>query len=741
MLLYQPPFLVVDRLTLYPDHLDPDTFYYLVSVPELVREGDRPAFWATAILEAVSVSGTGTTPAADVARLQLSFDVALAATQAELDKAAEELKQRRGREKVKLAPAALTDGKAELVVARPTTPDADKQLFVYTGHPPSLIGDDRAAFAVAAAGDEARIVAASIQHGDLAAVVAYELSFLGLVPAFEAKMTVHWSMIYSHLSERSIDNYVFYSDQLDTTVDELTKTNAIEVEITELDPDVKAEAARALFDQLKAQIVDKMFEPAFTAGDEPIEERIGRGVREVLSSIMPGRHHALRKLDQTALSDTTVDLREQAARTYKHDPQSTLAGMLARAGGAPPLAVVRLDELPDRIEEWRVDLAPGSDDLGIAEVLVWVQADVEEGVPPVEASYTFAPGAAAQVFRFRRHGQTEPSVRWRAELAPARGFAPDGDGRWPTDWTPATGGRVYVDPRAWIDVRTVRLEIDDPAMFALPATAEVQVTMRLRDAAEPFRVDDLVFDVDHPSRTCSVIARRGEAVVLTAVEVLRRPNEPEVRRDVGELTGPVHRITNPFAAAWRMELHAAADWTATQALVAELRVWEPARAIWLRDEHRFTADATAYVLAFATSPDTPQAAEVRLTRITPAADVIRGPWMDLAGKVARVTDHVEAKRRVRVRLAAPGFADDHVRRVTVELSVDLADGSVASTSLVFAHDGQALDWTYDQPDPARVVYRWRASAISEDQERWSHPTTEATDDDLTVELPVHPFTE
>lgn len=737
MLLYRPPFLVVGRLTLFPDHLDPDAFYYLVSVPDLARDDDRPAFWASAILDEVSV--TGPAGGDDLARVQLSFDVQLAPTAAELTAAEDELKARRGRERVRLSPAPLSGGKVSLVVARPTTSPDDRAVFVHTGHPPALLGDNRAAFAVAATGPECRLLAAAIERGALAAVVAYELEMLGLVPAFQATMKVHWQLVYSHVSERSIANYLIYSDQLDETVDELTRTQAVEVQITELDPEVEAEAAKALLDQLKAELVDKLFEPALTAGDTPVEERIGRGVREVLSSILPGYHHALRTLDQEALATTVIDLREQAARVYKHHPQSTLAGLLARAGDVGPLVRIRLDEVPDRIEEWRVAVAPGLAELGLAEVLVWVEARGADDALVADAAYQFAAGTATQPFRFRRQGRAEARLRWRAELVPLPGFAPDVADRWATDWHPAEGGRVHVDPRSWVAVTRLRVEVDDAAMFALPASVEVQLEARLRDAPAPFRVVDLTLTPERPAETFTVIAPRGHEVVLRAVEVLRRPNEPELRRETGELRGPVHRVRNPFATAWRMEIHAAARWTETAALVAELRVWEPTRKLWLQAEHRFTAQAPSYVLAFATSAETPQAAEVRLTRLTVDASVVRGPWLDLVGKIARVTDAVLARRRVRVRLRAPGFVTDRIRKVTVELSYQPATGDALAAVLAFRKDGEAQDWLHDLPDPSRAGYRWRASAVSEDGERWSRPWTDADSDDLDVELPVQPF--
>jgi hypothetical protein len=740
MLLYQPPFLTVDRLTLFPDHVDPETFYYLVSVPELVRRGDEPAFWATAILRAVSVSGAAPAAEHDVARMTLSFDTQLAATAAELDLARKTLIERRGREQVKLAPAPLAAGKAILTVARPATPESDREVFVHSGHPPSLIGDNRAAFAAAAAGREAEILAASIHGGHLAAVVAYELDFLGLTPAFRARMKVHWDLVYTHFTERRTENYVFYSDQLEQTIDDLKQTRAVEVEIEELDPELKAEAARSLWNELKAQILEKLFEPAFTAGDAPIEERIGRGVREVLSSLLPGYHHALRTLDQTALSQTTIDLSEQAARIYHHHPQTTLAGLLARAGAASRLQIVHLDSLPDRVEEIRIEVAPVFERLGIRRVLVDVEARDDAGAELATASYTFDGTDQPQVFRVRRRGAAEPRLRWRAAVELAPGHAPADLATWAADWREVDGARVYVDPEGWIGVTTLRIELDDPAILALPATVEMHVEARLPGEASPFRSEDLVFTAAHTSQTFTAVVPRGVTAVISGAEVLRRPNEAELRRAFDTITGPVHRIRNPFARAWRMEVHAAATWTATTALVAEFRVWEPARRIWLVAEHRFTAAAPVYTLAFATAPETPLAAEVRLTRITPASLVVRGPWQDLTGRVVRVTDAVEPRRRIRVTVHARRWAELRVKRVSVELEYQVPDGPLATTLLAFTRDGQVQDWTHDLPDPSRGGYRWRARAIDEDHARWSHPWTDAADDDLAVELPDDPFT-
>jgi hypothetical protein len=362
------------------------------------------------------------------------------------------------------------------------------------------------------------------------------------------------------------------------------------------------------------------------------------------------------------------------------------------------------------------------------------------------------------VFRVRRRGIADPRIRWRAEVYFDADHAPDGRERWTFDWRDLDGARVYFSPEEWLDVTTLRIEVDDPAIFTLPAKVEMTLEARLADQERAYRTEHMELGPDATSRVFSVVVPHGTRAVLSGTEVLRRPNEPEVRRRFDAIEGPVHRITNPFARAWRMEVRAAASWQETEALVAELRVWEPQRGIWLRAEHRFTEVAPVYILAFATSEDTPLEAQARLTRITRASGVVRGPWIDLVGRVVRITDEVQALRRIRVTLRAPRFVEARVRRVKVELSYTTPgstlgapdrltapsapnpDGATLTSSMTFSRDGEHQDWIHPFVDPTKPAYRWRAVATSEDNERWTHPSTEAVEDDLEIVLPDQPFT-
>src|SRR5262245_19105357 len=117
MLFYNPPFLMVDQITVFPDHADAEAFYYAVSVPELVVEDGEPAFWASAILPPATV--TDSPGQQEVGRAQVSFDVHLPFPEKLEQTVRKEIQKRWGREPKLLTPATLQSGKASLVVARP----------------------------------------------------------------------------------------------------------------------------------------------------------------------------------------------------------------------------------------------------------------------------------------------------------------------------------------------------------------------------------------------------------------------------------------------------------------------------------------------------------------------------------------------------------------------------------------------------------------------------------------------
>lgn len=741
MLFYNPPFLSVGPVTVFPDHADPESFYYIVSVPQLAVDGGEPSFRATAILPPPTI-GTAGAGEQGVGRALVSFDIELPLPDDPEETLAKEIRKRWGHAPRRLAPAPMQGGTVSLTVARPNAGEASKQFFTYTGHAPSLVGDNRAALAIAAEGPEAQALVAAMSAGHLAGVVTYDLEFPGLAPSFEARMVVRWKKVYERFREHDTTNFIFAATEIDRTIENLEQSHAIEIDVKELDPDGAKAATRSLFDELRSQVMKKLFDAPMPTGEVPIEERIGRGVREVLTSIMPGTSYSLRTLEQSVLSETTIDLREQQVNTYKFYPQSTLAGLLERAGhAASRIAFVRIEDLPHRVEEVLVEIAGGASRLGVRGVDVRVQvSSPARDEPLADASVHLAAAATERKsVRYRRLGTEEPVVRYRVDMLMDPELAPGGRERWSFDWRPVVGNRIWFDPEEWLDAAQVRLEIDDPAVLDV-ARVGVDVEAWLPGGAALLRKANLQFSKEALSQVFSVVVPDDQRPIFRGRETFRRTGEPDFVRDVPSMSGAVHRVMNPFGQSWTMEVRAISTWTETVSLFAEFRVWDVLRKMWLRTEHQFQQASPAFTLRFSTSPETPRKAEVRVTRVGSDLALVRGAWRDLSGPIVAIDDAVAAERRIRTTLAAPQFHSAGVQKVLVDLEYnDVANAIHEAATLELRRDGAIADWVHRFPNPTLPFFRFRVRARGTGGERYASASNESGADDLAITLPDNPW--
>ena len=108
------------------------------------------------------------------------------------------------------------------------------------------------------------------------------------------RMRIHWSEVYQNLRDLQMTNFVFVAEEMDTVVESLHRNHAVEIEVQELDPDGATAATTALFNELKNQIVQKLFSPPRQLGDVPVEDRIRSGGEDVtrLSHARCQSHHS-----------------------------------------------------------------------------------------------------------------------------------------------------------------------------------------------------------------------------------------------------------------------------------------------------------------------------------------------------------------------------------------------------------------------------------------------------------------
>jgi hypothetical protein len=740
MLLYDPPFLMVGDVVVYRDSALRETFYWLKSVPSLVVGDDSPAFWASVFLPPAAVAAGRPD---DVSRTTVSFDVELTLPADVGERVREEIRRRWGVAPRHFSPVPLAAGQTNLSIATTAENGVGTDLFVHSGHAPSLVAGNRAAFAVAAEGREARIIAASLLSGHLAAVVSYHLEYPGIAPTFSARMQVNWQAVYSKFRERDADNFIFVTDEVERTIESLEESRAIEVEVLELDPDGAGAATRALFDQLREQVVQRLFDTPVQLGQVPVEERIAAGIRDIGSSLLPGRHHILRTLDQSALSRTSIDLSEQRVRNYSFHAQSTLAGLVR---GIPDLgervAFVDLGALPLRVESIRVELAAGSEAFGVrfAEIDVTV-SDPESGATLIGERVILSPAEdQPTLLNYRRTSAREPLASYTVTLHLDPERAPGGREVLRFDPRPLSGDRIWINPEEWLDLVTLRVMVDDASLFALPASLDVEIeTLSALPDAPPRRAL-LSLSAETTEARHAVIVEEDREASFRLREIFRRQGEQDFVRDFEPVSPGNHRIMNPFGQSWQMRVMAVADWTVSNTLFAEFRVWDVERELFLRDEHSFNEQSQEFILAFSTSLATPRKAEVRLTRFTHSGELVNGPWQDLTGPMTVVRDSIQAQRRIRAVLLAPHFEALDLKKVWLELEYEDQEHDLdLEQDLEFSGDRSSRDWTHPFPDPTHAKYRFRLRARSRAGDRFDQDWRETSLDSLRLHLPDDPF--
>lgn len=246
-MLYSDPILYFKGLTIFKDFSDPKTFYYLPpEAPRIARsaEGGESGDYAlrlvlfrpdpNAPLPAGMEDGGGF--------LNLDTDLHIGA--GVLDQVREEIRRKFGTD-ANLVPVPFMDGSVELVLLG-VNRDEEGQPFVREvagSTVPSLYGTQRAAFSTVLDRNGAALMKAVLEEGGVTMALAiYHLTYAGIPPAYNLKITIDYQRVFDHLDLR-VNAGVSAKNKTSSFVakagfhmlmEELKETKAIKVE--EVDP-------------------------------------------------------------------------------------------------------------------------------------------------------------------------------------------------------------------------------------------------------------------------------------------------------------------------------------------------------------------------------------------------------------------------------------------------------------------------------------------------------------------------
>lgn len=347
MLYENPPFPVVNGVALFPDHANPLLFYYLPLAPKLTEVTDPQTRQQIPQFQLVKYRGQAGTGGF------LNFDVNIGVNGDQLDDIAQQLEQMlRLKDKPVLSPAPLIDGTVKMMLFgkqtgdKPPAPGSgtpDQPQFVLKidqNAKPALYGDNQAAFSVALDKDGVTVLEAAMQ-GEMSPIgIVYSLDYLALRPAYTVSINVDWDRVQKHMDESFGANTIFFSSQIDKTVDELIDKRLIDIQVDTFVPEGDDTGVIARRDQAVNEVKEMITESFFKPSLDPWQEKkddwdkaadfIDRISRTAATGGMGGDSlFSYKKMDYTRIDKKTLNMKMNERTTVKRSiyPQGHLSGI------------------------------------------------------------------------------------------------------------------------------------------------------------------------------------------------------------------------------------------------------------------------------------------------------------------------------------------------------------------------------------------------------------------------------
>jgi hypothetical protein len=386
MLYLNPPFNIINGVSLFRDHADPLQYYYLPIAPHLTVLKDDASKKRIPQIEVIKYRGRAGNGGF------LSFDVNLGVEQSVLDDIKVELKRAdKLSAQPRLAPVDVIDGTVKMMLlgsesgntpapdAAGPAPDAAGPKFVLKiSHPakPALYGDNQAAFSVQLDQEGITVLEKALQ-GEMSPIgIVYSLDYLALRPAYSVRLNVDWDRVQKHMDEHFGASVFFSSVDIDKAVDELVDKRVIVLEADTFVPEgedssgVIGRRDQAL-NEVRDMITNAFFEPSLNpAPAQDGWDKAAFVAQRVASIATTGGWGAVasfsyKKTDYKRIDKKILNVTMNERTTVKRSiyPQGHLAGLfrILKQENLDPAAFIIPVDLDDKwFERRRVQVTTGA---------------------------------------------------------------------------------------------------------------------------------------------------------------------------------------------------------------------------------------------------------------------------------------------------------------------------------------------------------------------------------------------
>src|SRR5262245_54874277 len=267
MLLLNSNTITVDGVTIFPDHADPNQFWYLPAPVRLARRGEdnQEAFtfikYKPAVVQA-GVEGGGF----------VMFETNLRLTPEQEQRILGALgAHARGTPRLTAVP--FDSGTVQCIAlnlqgaggtnaseAGPGTFNAVEQIL--GASIPSLQGENTAAFSLTLSQEGAIILEQAFEQGTTPIGVIYDLKFTGMRPALNVKITADMKRVHDYFAGSLSGQYYFVKAGIEVGLEKLKQDGAIKIEVIDFTGEAdRSQKEQWALDLFKNTLITEWFDP------------------------------------------------------------------------------------------------------------------------------------------------------------------------------------------------------------------------------------------------------------------------------------------------------------------------------------------------------------------------------------------------------------------------------------------------------------------------------------------------
>lgn len=737
MLYLEPPFYLINGVSVFRDHVDPLQYYYMPMQPRLRTQPDaagRPVPRLQLVKYRSLVAGNGGF---------LTFDVHVGLLDQERDDVASEIKRMaRLPATPRLSPIQPLDGSVRLLLlgqdsgATPPPPKPGQappatgpSFVVKMQHSakPSLYGDDGASFAVELDPQGTAIMETALKGEITPMVVVYELSYAALRPAFSVRLHIDWDRVQKSLDEQFGYSNLFMQTQIEKAVDKLIESRVIDMQADNFVPDADpaGKSVEQRFETARARVQEMITDAFFQPSLEPMKGRpdgwdkasqlfndIGRaGLGGGLIGTFSYKKTDYTRIDKKRLD---VEISERSAVVRTIYPQGSIDGLFRALGGGldPKRFILEVDaddpffahrklRVINRGEMTRDELASVTATLSYGGQVKSVLLEETGKDATLEWESILDNGA----------------IRRPIEASYAVAFKPDAGGERPlaakSDSFEVTGDVLELQP-AELYARVTVPVIVSPS-YPWDKYPQVQVRLAYEDPANGVRTTDtLILTKDDANKSWTFLALdRGKRDFRYRI-LHSAANHEDVDEGWTPTDADLVDIRDPFGTL-RLSVDVVPvvpQWGDVEQLFVDLAYSDPANGVDETASLTFTPeDHAAKKFVIDRKDRARKLVSFKVTTVMKGGMVLEVPQSYTEAARILVRPDMRGHRVIAVTPPAD-FAKAKLDRVDVELryqdpnvGIDIADRAS------FTAPGGRKTFEFDYVDPARSAFQWRAHYV------------------------------